>query len=234
MGAWLVSFPGMLVMKKVSHTYPGGAREALRGVDLRVGAGEVVGIVGGEGAGKSTVVRIFGGLIRTYAGDVEFEGRELKEWSREYFEAVGVCLERPGFFSVLSAAENLQYFARLHAGEMEPVPELLEKVGLEPGDRRRVERFSEAERKCLGLARALLHKPRALFLDDPLEGLEAARADRIRELLRARAAAGSAVIFVTGNRKFAEGLAGRMAVLEAGRLTEGGGGETGRAGGGGA
>jgi len=150
-----------------------GPLKALDGLTLTVGAGEVVGLLGHNGAGKSTTIKLILGLIQPTAGEVEVLGRS--PWSgdtRSLRLELGYLPESVRFYEQLTGREVLEYFARLKGVAQPGGGELLEQVGLSHAADRRVKTYSKGMRQRLGLAQALLGRPRLLLLDEPTVGLD--------------------------------------------------------------
>jgi len=210
---FLLAFAAMLAVRYVGYTYPGAGRAAVADLEFTLGPGEAFGLVGPDAAGKSTTRKILTGLIRDYSGRVEFEGRELKDWGRDFFERIGVSFGHPSHFLMLTARENLAYSASLYSGACEDVSALLERVGLADSADRRVKTFSEGMMNRLGLARALLHRPRALFLDEPTAGLDPESAREMSDLIREQKESGRAIFLATRDRAVADGLCDRVALI---------------------
>ena len=208
----------MIAVKDLSFTYPKAARPALQGLNFQVEAGEAFGLVGPRNAGKSTTLKILVGLMRVYAGTVAFQGKELRDWSRDFYERIGVSFEYPTHFLKLTAEENLDYFTGLYAGGTESIPALLDKVGLAKDAGERVGRFSRGMMNRLGMARALLHKPQALFLDEPTDGLDPSDSRALMDLLKAQRAAGRTVILTTRDMAIAGELCDRVAFIVDGKI----------------
>jgi fluoroquinolone transport system ATP-binding protein len=210
----------MIAVRSLGYAYPKAASIALHGLDLQIGQGGILVLAGPAGAGKSTFQKILVGLLRDYSGTVEFLGKELKEWSRDFYERIGACPQAPAFFLKLTALENLAYAARLYSGSrgMEPVPALLDQVGLSPDAAKPVGGYTPEMKTRLGLARALLHRPEALFLDEPLAGLDPGNASQIKELIRSQGRAGRTVLLTTRDISLADELGDRVAFLSEGRI----------------
>jgi fluoroquinolone transport system ATP-binding protein len=148
-------------------TYPGARRAAVRDVAFAVEPGEIFGFLGPSGAGKSTTQNVLIRLLDGYEGTVAVLGKDLRAWDRGYYRRIGVAFEAPNHYLKLTARENLQLFAGLHGGGTEDPGALLERVGLEQDRDRLVAEFSKGMRGRLTFARALLHRPELLFLDEP-------------------------------------------------------------------
>lgn len=208
----------MIAVSNLAYAYPRDPRPVLHGLDFSVSGGEIFGFLGPSGAGKSTTQKILIGLIREYTGAVSFQGRELRDWGREFYERIGVSFEVPNHFLKLTAAENLAYFGRLYSGKLRPAAELLDQVGLARDAGKRVGEFSKGMKNRLSVARALLHGSEALFLDEPTAGLDPASARRIKDLIAAQRDAGRCVVLTTHDMAIADELCDRVAFIVDGRI----------------
>ena len=208
----------MISVRDLAYTYPGAAAPAVRGLTFSVGDGEVFGLLGPSGAGKSTTQRILIGLQRGYAGAVATLGRDLHAWGAELYEHVGVCFELPNHYLKLTARENLATFRSLYAGPSDSPEAVLDAVGLLGDADKRVGAFSKGMKIRLNLARALLHRPRLLFLDEPTAGLDPVTALGIRALIRQKQAEGTTVFLTTHDMAVAGALCDRVAFLVDGEI----------------
>ncbi|QIA27476.1 ABC transporter ATP-binding protein [Thermaerobacter sp. PB12/4term] len=199
-----------------------GHRWAVRDLDMAVRSGEVYALLGRNGAGKTTTLRMILGLARRSTGEIELFGRRLEEWSAEVYRRVGATVETPGFYGNLTARENLLHNLMI-LGVPEPrrIDEVLELVGLRQAADRRVREFSLGMRQRLGIARALLHEPRLLILDEPTNGLDPAGIREVRELIRELAAERRMAVLLSSHiLAEVEQVADRVGILHKGRLVE--------------
>jgi fluoroquinolone transport system ATP-binding protein len=203
----------------LAFTYPGAHRAAIQDVNVTVGRGEIFGFLGPSGAGKSTTQNILIRLLDGYTGSVEVLGRNLREWTVGYYRRIGVAFEAPNHYLKLSARENLQLFAALYGEGVGPVDEWLDRVGLSGDADKRVAEYSKGMRGRLTLARALLHRPELLFLDEPTAGLDPVTARRIRQVIRDARAAGATIFLTTHDMTTADELCDRVAFLVDGRIS---------------
>ena len=193
-----------------------GAVLAVDGVDLRVEPGTVRGLLGPNGAGKTTLLRMLLGLVRPDAGEIEFFGRRPS--AAAGLDRVAGCVEEPRFYPYLSGRQTLALFAQLD-GAGASVDELLDLVGLRPkAADRRVGGYSTGMRQRLGLATALLGRPRVLLLDEPTTGLDPTGASEMREVVRSLAAEGVAVVMSSHDMGAVSDICSSVTILAAGRV----------------
>ncbi|MFN8569402.1 MAG: ABC transporter ATP-binding protein [Kouleothrix sp.] len=210
----------MITVQDVRFTYPGASVPALSDLSFTIAAGEVVGLLGPSGAGKSTMQKLLIGLLHGYQGQITVFGREVADWGSNYYERIGVSFELPNHFQKLTARENLAYFGALYRQPTQPPAAVLAMVGLSDAADQPVAQFSKGMKNRLSVARALLHNPELLFLDEPTSGLDPANAHLIKQLIRARQAAGATVFLTTHTMSVAEELCDRVAFMVDGRIVQ--------------
>lgn len=208
----------MIDVQGLTCTYPGAAGPAVDDVSFGVARGEVFGLLGPSGAGKTTIQKVLIRLLRAYRGAVNIFDRDLTAWGQDYYERIGVSFELPYHYHKLTALENLNYFRALYGSQTDEPRLLLELVGLADDAGRRVGEYSKGMRLRLNLARALLHRPELLFLDEPTAGLDPGTSRRIRQLIRDRQATGTTIFLTTHDMSVANELCDRVAFIAAGRL----------------
>ncbi len=187
-------------------------------VDLTVEPGDVFGYLGPNGAGKTTSLRMMLGLIRPSAGTVRLFGRDPQA-SVKALEGVAGFVEAPSFYPYLSGRENLRLFAALDGGEAkERIEESLGIVGLVDRAKDRVGGYSHGMRQRLGIAAALLRKPRLLLLDEPATGLDPGGMRDMRDLIRELSAGGMTVLLSSHLLAEVEELCNRVAIVRSGRV----------------
>ena len=165
----------------VSRRY--GERLALDAVSLQVAAGERVLLTGGNGAGKTTLLRMLATVLRPHEGTLEIAGHPLPREARRVRPLVGYLGHEPLVYPGLTAGENLELYAALHAAPAARVDAALELVGLARRRHDLASELSRGMRQRLALARAVLHRPRILLLDEPTTGLDDDGRERLRGLL---------------------------------------------------
>ncbi len=195
---------------------------AVNAVDLRVGAGEIYGFLGLNGAGKTTTIRALLGMIRPSAGNVNVLGQAVGPHGRGPWARVGHLVEHPSAYPELSVRENLDAARRLH-GIQNPkvVDDVMERLAIAFYADRKSGTLSTGNLQRLGLARALLHEPELLLLDEPANGLDPAGVIEIRELLRSLAQERGVTIFMSSHiLTEVDRLATRIGIIHKGRLIE--------------
>ncbi|WP_018699597.1 ABC transporter ATP-binding protein [Amorphus coralli] len=205
-------------VRTLTYAYPGSAKPAVEAVSLTIQPGEIFGLLGPSGAGKTTLQRILTKQLAGYEGNASVLGRPLGDWDRAYFEEIGVGFELPNHYLRFTAAENLAFFASLYARPCRPTAELLERVGLTDAADRKVETFSKGMRMRLNFVRAIQHAPRILFLDEPTAGLDPVNAGIVKQIIRELRAAGTTIVLTTHNMSDVDELCDRVAFMLDGRL----------------
>jgi fluoroquinolone transport system ATP-binding protein len=200
------------------YTYPGARRPAVHDVSFSVQPGEVFGFLGPSGAGKSTTQNVLIRLLGGYEGEIRVLNRDLRTWDRSYYRRIGVAFETPNHYLKLTALENLRLFAGIHGGSTEPPEALLRRVGLHEDGDKLVGEFSKGMRGRLTLARALLHRPELIFLDEPTAGLDPVTARLIRQVIRDVRKAGATIFLTTHDMVTADELCDRVAFLVDGTI----------------
>jgi len=196
-----------------------GERRALDGVDLRLDEGERLAVLGPNGAGKTTLLRMLATLLRPERGELTIAGERLPRGARRARGLIGYVAHDPLVYLDLTALQNLELYADLYgiARPRERILAMLEEVGLLARSYDSVRTFSRGMAQRLGLARALLHGPSLLLLDEPYAGLDALGAALLDRVLADRERGRSAVM-VTHEVERAVALADRVVVVRAGRI----------------
>nr|WP_218849427.1 ABC transporter ATP-binding protein [Nocardioides perillae] len=200
-----------------------GAVTAVAGVDLDVREGDVYGFLGANGSGKTTTVRMLLGLVLPTSGEAEVLGEPVPRAARSVLPQVGAVVEGPAAYAAMSGRANLALFDAMGAGgprrtRRARVSEALERVGLGHVDDRPVRAYSLGMRQRLGLAGALVRRPRLLVLDEPTNGLDPQGIREIRDLLLDLNREGTTVFLSSHLLAEVEQLATRVGVLHRGRL----------------
>ena len=209
----------------LAKSYPVGfwrksLKPALQPLHLTVEEGETFGFLGPNGAGKTTTLKLLMGIIFPTSGSARILGHDLYDPAVK--RKLGFLPEQPYFYDYLSASELLHYYAQLSgvsaADRQERVPALLERVGLADAGGKQLRKFSKGMLQRVGIAQAVIHDPRIIFLDEPMSGLDPVGRRDIRELIQELKSEGKTIFFSTHILSDAEALCDRVAVIHKGEL----------------
>jgi ABC-type multidrug transport system ATPase subunit len=194
-----------------------GRFAALRGVSVEFSAGKFYGILGDNGAGKTTLLRALAGLADPTRGTVSILGKSPQDACRE----IGYMAHPSLLYDEMSGMENLRYFARLYdiAGD-ERCEQVIRSVRLDPELARPVGQYSQGMRQRMSLARAILHDPKILLLDEPFSNVDVHSAREMVALLRAMRDEGKTIFVVTHQAALLEGVADEFVWMQAGQIVE--------------
>lgn len=193
-------------------------RPVLKDVSLSVESGSVVGIVGSNGSGKSVLFQTICGFLTPDSGTIKIRG-ELLGKRRDFPDNVGVLINSPGFISLNTGLQNLKYLARIRGviGERQ-IRAAMQKVGLDPEDRTKVEQYSLGMKQKLGLAQAIMEGQDILILDEPFNALDYKTHNDVKEILRVLQAEGKTMLLTSHNYEDLEALCNQIYVLDDGKL----------------
>lgn len=199
-----------------------GDVRAVEHLSLRVAEGEIYAFLGLNGAGKTTTIRMLLGMIKPTTGSATVLGTRVRLGSRTPWQDVGYMVEDPHAYPELTVYENLEVARRLHPGvSPQALGETLERLGLSAYADRRTATLSHGNAQRLGLAKALLHKPRLLILDEPANGLDPAGIVEIRQLLFELTREHGGTVFMSSHiLAEVSRLAGRIGIIHQGRLLQ--------------
>ena len=197
-----------------------GLKTVLRDLDFDVQPGEFVALLGPNGAGKTTFLRILASLSRPTLGEVRVAGYRLPHHAAAVRARLGVVSHLPLLYGDLTAEENLRFYARLYAlrGTEARVTEVLQLAGLEARRKDLVRTFSRGMAQRLAIARAVIHDPDVLLLDEPYTGLDQDASSMLDGVLRSVTAQGRTVVMTSHDLARAEDLASRFDILSRGRI----------------
>ena len=197
-----------------------GKQFAIRDLRLRVEEGDVYGFLGPNGAGKTTTIRLLLGLVRPHKGTIRIFGEDLNRSRLKVLARVGAHLEGHAFYPYLSGRDNLRLFSRYSGKpDLHRIDALLKTVGLEAAARARVRTYSLGMKQRLGIAQALLTRPRLLVLDEPLNGLDPPGVIDVRELLqRLNQEEGITLFFSSHRLDETERLCNRIGLIQNGSV----------------
>ncbi|MFY9358906.1 MAG: ABC transporter ATP-binding protein [Bacillota bacterium] len=169
-------------VENLRFRYPSSKEDTIKGISFDIREGEVFGFLGPSGAGKSTTQKILIKLLEDYAGNIEYFGKNLKALDKSFYEEIGVGFEMPVHFTKLTALENMKFFSGFYR-QTANIQDLMERVGLWDYRDVKVGEFSKGMKVRLNFVRALLNKPRVLFLDEVTNGVDPRNARIIKDMI---------------------------------------------------
>lgn len=197
-----------------------GEKKVLKGISFHVGYGEIFGLLGPSGAGKTTLIKILTGQLKQTAGSAFIMGEDSRRLGRDIYTQVGMVLDNAGLYERLTCYDNLELFAKIYGLKKERIGEALEAVGLTEASKRPVMKLSKGMRSRLLLARAIMHEPKLLFLDEPTSGLDPATAVEIHGLILKQKERGTTIFLTTHNMEEASKLCSHVTLLHEGNIVE--------------
>ena len=206
----------MAMIEAYGLTRKFGELVAVEDLSLEMAEGEILAFLGPNGAGKTTTIRMLSGIISPTSGYAVVAGRRTDEKVEQLHEVIGLLTETPGFYDRLSARRNLEFYAGFYTGLNidRQTEKYLKMMGLWERREDKVGTFSKGMKQRLALARALLHEPQVLFLDEPTAGLDPEVAREVRELIKRLSEEGRTIFLSTHNLTEAELLCHRIAVVQ--------------------
>lgn len=209
---------GEIVIQNISKAF--NEKCVLDEVNLKIKEGEIFGLLGPSGAGKTTLIKILTGQLKPDSGEGMIFGKSCSRLDREDYKMIGMVLDNSGLYDRLSCYDNMLLPARIYGVDKKRIEELLKRVGLEDAAKKAVEKLSKGMRQRLVLARAMLHSPKLLFLDEPTSGLDPAVTQTIHGLLQELKQEGTTIFLTTHNMDEAYRLCDHVALLNDGRIVE--------------
>ena len=206
----------ILRMEGVAKSF--GGTQALRDLTFEVRAGEIFGFLGPSGAGKTTTIKILTRQLKPDTGNVELFGQEITALKQAMFDQIGILSDNSGLYERLSAYENLRVFADLNRLPHAEIDKALAQVGLLEAKKKLAKHLSRGMKQRLMLVRAVLHRPKLLFLDEPTASLDPGTTQQIHKLLRELNREGTTIFLTTHNMEEADRLCGRVAFLNHGGI----------------
>lgn len=196
--------------------------QVLNNISLSVEEGEIFGLLGPSGAGKTTLIKMLIGLLSATSGNIAILGKELDKKIDESFPSFGMVLDNDGLYDRLNCYDNLELYARIYSisNRKKVINDLLEKVGLIESSKKSVSNLSKGMRQRLSFARAILHSPKIVFLDEPTSGLDPATTLQIHSMMKTLKESGTTIFLTTHNMNEAQKMCDHLALLNEGNIVE--------------
>ncbi len=207
-----------VLVKKITKKFD--KKIVLDSIDLEIGRGEIFGLLGPSGAGKTTLIKIITGQLKADSGISVINGRNSEELTGEDYKGYGIMMDNFGVYERLSCFDNLKVFADIYSKKKEDIIRALEKVGLKDYAKKAAADLSKGMKSRLRLARVFLTDPDVLFLDEPTSGLDPVTAGDIQRMILAEKNKGKTIFLTTHTMTEAEKLCDTIALLNEGNIVE--------------
>ncbi|MFZ5969900.1 MAG: ABC transporter ATP-binding protein [Bacillota bacterium] len=199
-----------------------GDKEVLKGIDLEIYKGQIIGYIGPNGAGKSTTVKIMLGILNNYQGEVQIFGQSISSDDIAYKKRIGYVPETADIYDNLSAYEYLSFIGEVYGLELEDINQRAKKMmalfGIEEAYHSRISSYSKGMKQKLLIISSMIHNPDILFLDEPLSGLDANSVMIFKEILAELAARGKTIFYSSHIMDVVEKISSRIILLHDGRI----------------
>ncbi len=205
-------------INNVSHSFRGKA--VLRGIHLEIKKGEIFGLLGPSGAGKTTLINIVTGQLNSSEGECQINGVASNKLSGEQYKKIGVMMDHFGLYERMTCFDNLKFYEMLDGHNASNIEQVLRKAGLLEAKKVQVANLSKGMKNRLSFARTVLRKPEILFLDEPTSGLDPNTTKEIHKMILEEKKKGTTVFLTTHNMHEAEKLCDNIALLNDGKIVE--------------
>lgn len=205
-------------VKNIRHYF--GEKEVLKGIALKIKEGEIFGLLGPSGAGKTTLINLITGQLKYATGEIEVSGKNVADFNGKDYQKIGIMMDSFGLYERLNCYDNLKFFCKINGVSEKKIGEVMEQVSLQGAEKTLAMNLSKGMRSRLLLARVLLGSPEILFLDEPTSGLDPATTESIHQLIRAEREKGTTIFLTTHNMVEAETLCDNIALLNEGKIVE--------------
>ena len=214
----------MIVVRNLKKSF--GDVKAVNGVSFEARNGEITGLLGPNGAGKTTTLRMLYSLLPPDEGEIRIDGMDPAKDAMEIKRTLGVIPDSRGLYSRLTARENIAYFGELHGMKRQSIRQRIEELtvtlDMEDFIDRRTEGFSQGQRVKVAIARAMVHEPQTVLMDEPSNGLDVMSTRALREYIRSLRQAGQSVVLSTHIMQEVAALCDRIVIIAKGKVAANG------------
>lgn len=207
-------------IQEVTKSFQG--KKALEQLSCTVQRGEIYGFLGPSGAGKTTTIKLLTGQLNADSGTLTVLNEKVTPGRSDLYSQIGILTDTSGFYEKMTVRENLNLFAAISKTRPQRVEEVLAQLGLAEHQSKKAEKLSRGMKQRMMFARAILHKPALLFLDEPTANLDPSTSEDVHDLIRLLNQDGTTVFLTTHNMEEAEELCDRVAFLNEGHIVESG------------
>jgi len=207
-----------ICVKELKHNF--GEKQVLKNINLEIAEGEIFGMLGPSGAGKTTLINILTGQLRPAKGNCRILDKDVEKMSGNDYLKMGIMMDSFGLYERMSCYDNLKFYRMLDGEKADGIEEVLEKVGLGKSGKTAAMNLSKGMRNRLAFARAIMRQPKILFLDEPTSGLDPMTIEAIHDMILEEKRKGTTVFLTTHNMHEAEKLCDHIALLNEGMIVE--------------
>lgn len=210
---------GIIKMDNVSYYYKDN-KKVLNNICISIDKGEIFGLLGPSGAGKTTIIKLLTGQLEAFEQKIQVMGERIQNLNRNYYLNIGMVMDTIGLYERLTCFENLKVMAKIYNINFANINMVLKEVDLYEAAGKEVYKLSSGMKQRLLLARALIYSPQILFLDEPTRGLDPSTAEEIHNLLLKVKEQGTTIFLTTHNMNEADKLCNKIGLLFKGRIVE--------------
>lgn len=207
-----------ITVQNLSFRY--GKKQILNNITFEIAAGEIFGLLGPSGAGKTTLIKLLTGQLGQEDGSAKLFGKDTRKLSTVEHRQIGIMMDDLGLYERLSAYDNLSFYADIYRVPHQKITDILKSIGLYEARNTAVSKLSKGMKNRLSLARALMNDAKILFLDEPTSGLDPVTSKEIHDILTRQKKKGMAIFLTTHNMSEAESLCDHVTLLNEGRIIE--------------
>jgi len=208
----------VIEVKNLFFKYNKSHEYAVNGISFDINEGEIFGFLGPNGAGKSTTQKILTGILPVQEGEIYLRKERIEKFNNDYFNAIGVSFEQPNIYGKLTGKENLDFFASMYDYPVQSSSNLLKMVDLDSAANKKAGEYSKGMQQRLVFARSLINRPKILFLDEPVSGLDPSNAVLIKEIIKGLRKQNTTIFLTTHNMTVADELCDRVAFINSGKI----------------
>ena len=209
-----------IFVKDLEHSF--GAKKVLKKISVEAEEGEIIGMLGPSGAGKTTLINILTGQLVPGGGTCQVFGKDCRHYESKDYEKLGIMMDSFGLYERMSCFDNLKFYQMLDGKSVDEIDGVLAQVGLMESKKTLASNLSKGMRNRLAFARTILRNPKLLFLDEPTSGLDPMTTEAIHEMILAQKKKGATVFLTTHNMYEAQKLCDHIVLLNEGEIVESG------------